>query len=58
MVTYRAEEKQNDGGQPAEATGNGTPKDAPRRSDGGILGLFGHMARGVEADEDTGRGQV
>lgn len=51
--SYCAEQEQNDGEEPADATGDRTPEDTLRRVDRGILGLFGNMTRCIEADQNT-----
>jgi hypothetical protein len=57
-VTYSAEQEENDGGQTAESTDNGAPENTAGSSHGSVLGLFRHMARGIEADQNPGSGEV
>ena len=56
--TYSTKQKQNHSRQPPNPTNNGAPENASGSGNRRILGLLGHMARGIKPNQNTRRGQV
>lgn len=56
--TNRAEQEQNDRSGSANAADKGTPEDASGGSHGSVLRLLCDVARGVEADQNSGGGEI